>query len=159
MSSWPPRQAEDMQALRKNLGDLFEKGFLKNRELIFRQKNGANITLSAMHRVCTMTEGLITGGVSVMRDITERKKMEAQYRQSQKMEAIGTLAGGIAHDFNNILAAIMGYTELSIEDSARVYPCSIISIRYSNPPYAHGTLSVRYWPSAARTWRPVPPCR
>ena len=55
-----------------------------------------------------------------MRDLTERKKMEAQYRQSQKMEAIGTLAGGIAHDFNNILAAIIGYTELyRAEDEGR----------------------------------------
>jgi len=58
-----------------------------------------------------MVEGFIT-------DITELKTLEQQLHQSQKMEAIGTLAGGVAHDFNNLLQAINGYADLALQDLA-----------------------------------------
>ncbi len=56
--------------------------------------------------------------IQIATDITELKRMEAELRQAHKMEAIGTLAGGIAHDFNNILASIIGYTELGLDDAS-----------------------------------------
>ena len=61
-------------------------------------------------------EGELLGFINIITDITEKKLLEGNLRQAQKMEAIGTLAGGIAHDFNNILAAILGYSELVLDD-------------------------------------------
>ncbi|MFH1010889.1 MAG: PAS domain S-box protein [bacterium] len=54
-----------------------------------------------------------TATQGILRDVTDRKRLEGQLRQAQKMEAIGTLAGGIAHDFNNILMAMLGYAEMA----------------------------------------------
>lgn len=58
------------------------------------------------------SESKVIGLVGVLKDITERNRLELQLQQAQKMEAVGTLAGGIAHDFNNILQAINGYNQI-----------------------------------------------
>ena len=67
----------------------------------------------------------ITGIRGSFTDITEKKKLEEQLRQSAKMESIGTLAGGIAHDFNNILGIIVGNTELAMDDVPEWNPARI----------------------------------
>ena len=59
--------------------------------------------------------GDIVSFVSVNRDVTQEKVLEAQLQHAHRMQSIGTLAGGIAHDFNNILSAIIGYTELTLD--------------------------------------------
>lgn len=67
-------------------------------------------------------EGKVLGLAGLGRDVTEHRNLEAQLRQAQKMESLGTLAGGIAHDFNNILSAAMGHTELALLDAPEGTP-------------------------------------
>lgn len=68
--------------------------------------------------------GTLLGACEFGQDITRRKKLEADLRQSQKMEAIGNLAGGIAHEFNNMLGIILGNTELAMDDVPDWNPAS-----------------------------------
>ena len=75
------------------------------------RKDGAILVVESNAR--RLSDGRLLGAV---RDITERKRLEEQLRQAQKMEAVGRLAGGVAHDFNNVLTAIFGYADLLNEE-------------------------------------------
>lgn len=78
-----------------------------------RRKDGTYYVVEVTATPVRERTGDIINYVGIHRDVTHEVKLEAELRQAQKMEAIGTLAGGIAHDFNNILAAIVGYTEMA----------------------------------------------
>ncbi len=79
------------------------------RESVRVCKEGKRVTVSLTVSPIK-DDGNVIGVSTIVRDISDRKKLEEQLRQSQKMEAVGRLAGGIAHDFNNLLSVIVGYT-------------------------------------------------
>jgi two-component system, cell cycle sensor histidine kinase and response regulator CckA len=78
------------------------------------KKDGRLVDVSISASGYTDHEGKLSGLLVILRDISEQKRLEAQLRHSQKMEAIGTLSSGIAHDFNNILSIILGNSELAL---------------------------------------------
>ncbi len=86
--------------------------------LLNKNKSGDVMEAEATFSPVIDQNGNIINFITVEKDITELRRLEKQLQQSQKLEAIGTLAGGIAHDFNNILTAIIGFTELVIRDES-----------------------------------------
>ncbi|MBC8086540.1 MAG: PAS domain-containing protein [Phycisphaerae bacterium] len=86
-------------------------------ELINRRKDGSQYCAEMVITPVRSNAGAITHFVAVNQDVTQRKLLEEQIRQAQKMESIGRLAGGVAHDFNNQLGVIIGHAELSMADA------------------------------------------
>ncbi len=84
-------------------------------EIVNMSKDGHQVTVESSVNPIQDERGEITGFLAIQRDVTDRKKLEEQFRQAQKMEAVGRLAGGVAHDFNNLLSIINGNAGFLLE--------------------------------------------
>ncbi len=95
-------------------------GRVEGREVEWKRKDGTTLTVLLSARMVRDAAGHYFEGIA--ENITERRVLETQLRQAQKMEAVGRLAGGVAHDFNNLLMVIKGHSELLLERTSQEHP-------------------------------------
>ncbi len=101
---------KDIARGEQEISDLLRHKSSRNFETTHFDKNGQPMEMLVNSSVVEYAGR--TAIMSIIRDITELRRLEHQLRQAQKMESVGTLAGGVAHDFNNILSIILGYTSM-----------------------------------------------
>ena len=104
--------SEDRVSLLKRLEP---SGRIDGVEVNWKRKNGKTVLVRLGGGQIRGKDGQVSHFEVIVEDVTERRSLEAQYRQAQKMEAVGLLAGGISHDFNNHLSVILGNAELLLE--------------------------------------------
>ncbi|HEV2671991.1 MAG TPA: MASE1 domain-containing protein [Gemmatimonadales bacterium] len=110
------RITQDMESRYGIRERVFRGETVRGIEIGATRKDGTPVTVSVAGAPLLDAPGRVSGMMLIAADLTEMRRLEVQYRQAQKMEAVGRLAGGIAHDFNNLLTAILGTTGLLLED-------------------------------------------
>ncbi|MHB1226797.1 MAG: hybrid sensor histidine kinase/response regulator [Desulfurivibrionaceae bacterium] len=108
------KSGEQDELLYRNLWETVSGGTTWSGRMVNKRKDGTLYTEETTISPVRDALGQIVNYVAVGRDITEHLRLEGQFLQAQKMEAVGLLAGGVAHDYNNMLTVILGYAELAL---------------------------------------------
>ena len=155
---------EDQDRITKNLKDSQRSEKIKQLEYQILKKDGTSFPV-IFNSSLIYKDGRFAGVRGIFFDLTnqkkakkERKALEAQFLQAQKLEAVGRLAGGVAHDLNNLLSPILGYSELMLleldpDDKLRAHPQQIINVSLKARDLIHQLLA--YSRKQALDYRPV----
>ncbi len=142
---------EASQSFSAMLADISEGPVGRSLVLVNRKKNGEK---AACEWYSTVLPDMLGSGrviATLVRDVSERERLETQLRQSQKLESLGVLAGGIAHDFNNLLVGIMGNASLAMESLPYESPLRPLLERVVNAGRRATDLTQRMLAYAGRT--------